>query len=156
MQYCFNEIVNLNTITITYFIYSVMFLTSFPLSRTRGQMREVPIRVESDSTGLSRESVGINRSPEERIIPTNATHAEHRDFGIFSFSNLPFIRSVTLCFCRFPNPTGQTAPGSPRHPSVCQEAGIFVTQGPCNTLTLWYLGPSALIKDPPSPNWLID
>ena len=68
-----------------------MFLTSFPLSRTRGQMREVPIRVESDSTGVSRESVGINRSPEERIIPTNATHAEHRDFGIFSFSNLPFI-----------------------------------------------------------------
>jgi hypothetical protein len=44
-------------------------------------MREVPIRVESDSTGVSRESVGINRSPEERIIPTNATHAEHRDFG---------------------------------------------------------------------------
>ena len=53
-------------------------MSIYVLSRTRGQVREVPIRVEGDSSGVNRDS---NRTTEERIIPTNA---EHRDFGMFS------------------------------------------------------------------------
>ena len=39
--------------------------------------------MEGDSGGVNRDSGGVNRTPEERIIPTNAPHPEHRDFGMF-------------------------------------------------------------------------
>ena len=57
--------------------------------------------MEGDSSGVNRDSSGLNRTPEERIIPTNAPHAEHRDFGMFS--SLLICLLVTLdVFAGFP------------------------------------------------------
>jgi len=62
--------------------------SSPPDNRTRGQVREVPIRMEGgdQSSTVNRDSSGgggVNRTTtEERIIPTNAPHAEHFGFPI--------------------------------------------------------------------------
>ena len=105
-------------------------LQIFPPSRTRGQVREVPIRMEGDqSSTVNRDSSGgggVNRTTtEERIIPTNAPHAEH--FGKFPLNFATF--GHPLCF-RFPHQTGQTSPGPTGYPPICEEAGILVTRGP--------------------------
>ena len=104
-------------------------LQIFPPSRTRGQVREVPIRMEGDqSSAVNRDSSsggGLNRTTtEERIIPTNAPHAEH--FGKFPLNFATF--GHPLCF-RFPHQTGQTSPGPTGYPPICEEAGILVTRG---------------------------
>ena len=106
-------------------------LQIFPPSRTRGQVREVPIRMEGgdQSSTVNRDSSGgggVNRTTtEERIIPTNnAPHAEH--FGKFPLNVATF--GHPLCF-RFPHQTGQTSPGPTGYPPICEEAGILVTRG---------------------------